>query len=80
MDLGLTRLEILLTTALLCALIGLVYVAFLQPEGCPARLGATIKACNEIITVTQANCAIEAAKEAGKQPLWNLSIRTSHSP
>lgn len=65
--LSLTKLEILLSTALLCALIALVYFAFLLPEGCPSRLQTTIKTCNEIIAATQANCQQYIPKS------WNIS-------
>jgi hypothetical protein len=46
MDLPLSKLEILLTTALVCALIGLVYEAYIVPDVCPGILKSTVEACN----------------------------------
>jgi hypothetical protein len=46
MGLPLTRLEILLATALVCALIGFCYEAFIVPDQCPGILKSTVEACN----------------------------------
>ena len=46
MDLPLSKLEILLTTALVVCLIGFCYIAFIVPDACPVILKSTVEACN----------------------------------
>lgn len=46
MKIPLTKLEILLTTALLIALIGVIYLAYIAPAICPLMLKDVIQQCN----------------------------------